>query len=205
MKKFEKTINALIIGGVFPLLLGLLSLIAWYYLDKSESRAAIYLIIGLLLGIIIDLKFLKGWISHRFDMPVWFMASIYVTYNVFVFGFFMGLPVFNAFMGFFAGFYFANRICFKKIESEKRSKLINQVSLFSGLIMTLICISSAYLSLVNNEASGMIKEILGLSFEVTRSMVLGIVLVGGLVLILTNILLTRIVMVKTFKWQQYEN
>jgi ABC-type uncharacterized transport system fused permease/ATPase subunit len=127
------------------------------------------------------------------------MAVIYVIYNILVYGFFMGLPVFNVFLGLFAGYYFGNRICFKNVESEKHSKLINQVSLFSGLIMTLICISSGFLALVHNEAAGMIKEVLGLGFEVTKIMVWGIVLIGGLALILINILLTRVTMIKTIK------
>jgi hypothetical protein len=65
--------------------------------------------------------------------------------------------------------------------------------------MTLICISSGFLALVDNQAAGMIKEVLGLGFEVTKSMVWGIVLIGGLTLILANILLTRITMTNTIK------
>jgi len=199
MKKFEKVIDGLIIGSTFPLLLGLLSVTIWFYLDKSEDKPVIYLIVGILSGLIIDYKFLKGWIGRRFDLSLWFLAAIYIAYNIFVFGFFMGFPVFNVFMGFFAGFYFSNRICIKNVESKNHSKIINQVVLFSGLIMTLICISSGSLALVNNEASGMIKEVLGLSFEVTRIMVWGIVFIGGLTLILANILLTRITMNITIK------
>jgi ABC-type uncharacterized transport system fused permease/ATPase subunit len=178
MKRFEKIISGLIIGSTFPLLLGLLSVMIWFCLDKSEDRPVIYLIIGIFLGLIIDYKFLKGWISRRFDLSIWFMAAIYVIYNIFVFG---------------------NRICFKNVESKKHSKIINQVSLFTGLIMTLICFSSGFLALVDNEAAGMIKEVLGLGFEVTKSMVWGIVLIGGLTLILANILLTRITMINTIK------
>lgn len=199
MKRFEKIINGFLLGSTFPLLFGLLSVITWFYLDRSENRLVIYLTIGLFLGLLIDFKFLKGCINRRFDLPIWFMAAIYIVYNIFVYGFFMGLPVFNAFLGLFAGYYFGNRICFQNVKSEKHSKLINQVSLFTGLIMTLICISSGFLALMNNEAGGMIKEVLGLSFEVTKSMVWGIVLIGGLTLILTNILLTRITMTKTIK------
>ena len=199
MKQVEKKINRLIIGSIFPLLYGLLSVTIWFLFDGSENRPIIYLAIGLMFGLAVDYKFLKVWISHRFELPIWFMAAIYLIYNIFIYGFFMGLPVFNAFLGFFAGYYFGHRICFNNIESEKHSKLINQVSLFTGLIMTLICISSGFLALVNNEAAGMIKEVLGLSFEVTKSMVWGIVLIGGLTLILTNILLTRISIIKTIK------
>jgi hypothetical protein len=45
MKRFEKIIIGLIIGSTFPLLLGLLSVVIWFYLDRSEDRAVLYLII----------------------------------------------------------------------------------------------------------------------------------------------------------------
>ena len=199
MKRFEKIIHWLIIGSTFPILLGLSSVVIWFCFDRSENRPVIYLAAGLLLGLATDLLFLKGWIRNRFDLPVWFMAAIYIVDNILVYGFFMGFPVFNVFLGLFAGYYSGNRICFKKVEPEKHSKLINQVSLFAGLIMTLICISSGFLALVGYGAGGMIKELLGLGFEVTKPMVLGIVLIGGLTLIITNIILTRITMIKTIK------
>ncbi len=199
MKNIEKRISGLIIGSIFPLSLGLLLVTIWFLFDKSENRPLLYLAFGLLIGLLIDLKFLKGWINRRFNLPIWIIISIYLVYNVFVYGFFMGLPVFNAFLGLLAGYYFGNRICFNKVESEKRSKLINQVSIFAGLIMTFVCISSGFLAIYDNGAAGMIQNVLGLSFEVTRSMLWGIVLIGGFTLILANILLTRITMIKTIK------
>jgi len=199
MNNSEKKIIGLIIGSIFPLSLGLLSVTIWFLIDKSESRPLIYLAIGLLTGILIDLIFLKNWINRRFNLPIWIIVMIYLVYNVFVYGFFMGLPVFNTFLGLLAGYYFGNRICFNKIEPERHPKLLNQVSLFTGAIMTLVCISSGFLAIYDNGAAGMIQNVLGLTFEVTRSMLWGIVLIGGLTLILTNILLTRITMIKTIK------
>lgn len=199
MKNFEKKINVLIIGSVFPLSFGLLSVTIWMLLDKTESRPLLYLAIGLLIGILIDLKFLKSWIRQRFNLPIWILALIYLVYNVFVYGFFMGLPVFNAFLGLLAGYYSGNRICFNKMKSERHPKLINQVSMFAGLIMTLICVLSGFLALMDFGAAGMIENVLGLDFEVTNSMMWGIVLIGGLILIIINILLTRITMIKAIK------
>jgi hypothetical protein len=199
MKNLEKNIHGLIIGSLFPLSLGLLSVTIWVLFDKSESRPIIYLASGLLVGGLIDLIFLKSWINRRFNLPIWIIALIYLVYNIFVYGFFMGLPVFNTFLGLLAGYYFGNRICFNKVETEKRPKLINQVSIFAGLIMTFVCISSGVLAIYNNGAAGMIHDVLGLSFDVTRPMLWGIVLFGGLILILANILLTRITMIKIIK------
>jgi len=199
MKRFEKILNGLIIGGTFPLLFGLLSMITWFYLDKSENRGVIYLAAGLLLGLIIDLKFLKDWIKHRFELPLWGIAGIYTFYNICVYGFFMGFPVFNVLLGLIAGYYFGNRIISNKIEKEKRSKQINQVSLFTGLIMTLICVSSAIIGLTDKTIGDNIQGMLGLDFGITKTMILAIIFVGGFGLIISQYYITRLTIVKTIR------
>lgn len=199
MKNLEKRIDGLILGSLFPLSLGLLAVTLWLLLDKSESRPVIYVATGLALGALIDLKFLKSWIHRRYTLPLWTVAAIYVVYNAFVYGFFMGLPVFNVFLGWLAGYYFGHRILYNQVEPETHSKLANQVSIFTGVIMTLVCISSGFLALMDNQAAGMIKEVLGLDFEVTHTMMWGIVLIGGMLLILTTILFTRITMNQVVK------
>lgn len=186
----------LIIGSIPPLLLGLISVTIWFLVDKAESRPLLYLAFGLLTGALIDLKFLKGWNDRRFSLPIWFIILIYLICNVFVYGFFMGFPVFNALLGLLAGYYFGNRVCFNKVAPEKYTKQINQVSMFAGLTMTFICISSGFLALYDNGAAGMIQNVLGLSFEVTRPMLWGIVLLGSCILILANYFLTRATMVQ---------
>jgi hypothetical protein len=70
MKDIENKISGLIIGSLFPLSLGLLSVTIWVLFDKSESRPFIYLLSGLLIGGLIDLKCLRGWINRRFNLPI---------------------------------------------------------------------------------------------------------------------------------------
>lgn len=199
IKRLEKIISGLMIGGTFPLLLGLLSVIVWYYLDKLESRAIIYLAAGLIFGLIIDLIFLKGWINRRFELPLWSMAGIYILYNVFVFGFFMGFPVFNVLLGLIAGNYFGNRIVSGKLPSEIQSKQIKQVSIFTALIMALICISSAVIGLTDEYTGANIQGMLRLDFEVTQPMLWAIALVGGLSMIIVQYVITKWTIQKTIK------
>lgn len=199
IKRLEKIISGLMIGGTFPLLFGLLSVIVWYYLDKLESRAIIYLAAGLIFGLIIDLIFLKGWIKRRFELPLWSMAGIYILYNVFVFGFFMGFPVFNVLLGLIAGNYFGNRIVSGKLPSEIQSKQIKQVSIFTALIMALICISSAVIGLTDEYTGANIQGMLRLDFEVTQPMLWAIALVGGLSMIIVQYVITKWTIQKTIK------
>lgn len=187
------------IGGTFPLLFGLLSVILWYYLDKLESRAIIYLAAGLISGLVIDLIFLKGWIQRRFELPLWPMAAIYILYNIFVFGFFMGFPVFNVLLGLIAGNYFGNRMASNKLPSEKQSKQIKQVSIFTALIMALICISSAVIGLTDATIGANIQGMLRLNFDITKPMIWAIVLVGGFCLIITQYVITKWTIQKTIK------
>jgi hypothetical protein len=199
MKGVDKIFFGLIIGCAFPFSLCLLSMIIWFYLDKSESRVLFYLASGLLLGLIIDFKFLKGWINKRYELPVWFILGIYVLYNIGLYGMFMGFPVFNAFLGLIAGYYYGQRILFSKVPSEKHYKIINQVLLLTGLIMLLTCIASGFIALAGEGVGYDIQHMLGLGFEVTKTMIWGITLIGGISLIILTIVLTKIAMIKTIK------
>lgn len=200
MNNFERKFSYLLFGSIFPLSLGLLSVTLWFIFDKSESRPILYLTIGLLLGLLIDLKYLTGWINRRFELPIRIIVIIYLVYNTFVYGFFMGLPLFNVLLGILAGYYAGNRICYNKINSAKHSELITKVSIFSGSIMALVCVPSGILALMDFGAHGMIKDILGLNFDITNLMMWGIVIIGGLILVILNILLTRTTIIKTIKF-----
>ncbi len=199
MKNFDKIVFGFLIGFAFPFIIGLLSSILWYFIDKNESRILIYLSSGLLLGLIIDLKYLKSWANKRYELAIWFIILIYLVYNIGIYGFFMGFPVFNVLLGFLAGYYFGKRVCFRKIKSEMHLKIINQVSLFTGLIMTMICISSGFIALTDKGIGENIKGMLGLGFEVTKTMIYAIIFVGGLGLIVTQYLITRLTMQKIIR------
>jgi len=199
MKNFEKPFFTLIFGMVFPFIFCLILMIIWFYLDKSEDRVLFYSISGLLIGVLLDIKYLKGWVKHRYDLPIWSVAGFYVVYNIIVYGLFMGFPVFNIFLGFIAGYYFGKRSCYNKQILRESAKLIKKVSLFTGFIMLLICISSAILALLGDGAGGDIQSMLGLHFVVTRPMIWGIIFVGGISLILIQIQITRWTIIKTIK------
>jgi hypothetical protein len=197
MRHIDKVFFGLIIGFAFPIIICLLSMIIWFYFDKSESRAPYYLAAGLFFGLIIDFKFLKGWVNKRYELPLWFILGIYCTYNIVLFGMFMGFPVFNAFLGLIAGFYSGHWILFNKIPSEKHSKIINRVLLITGLIMFLFCISSGFIGLAGEGVGTDVQNMLRLKFEVTRTILWAITLIGGISLIILTIVLTKLSLIIT--------
>jgi len=199
MKRSEKIITGFILGGTFPLLLGLLSLLIWFVFDKNESRALFYVLSGFLLGFLIDIVFLKKWIDKRYELPVWFIAGIYLFYNICIYGMFMGFPVFNLVMGIMAGYYYGNRIYYNNTLDKKQHKLIQQVSLFTGIVMVVICIASGIIALTGNSVGADIGSMLGLGFEVTRPMLWGITLIGGTFLVWLQVMVTRITLKKVLQ------
>lgn len=199
MKRFEKILSGTIIGGTFPILLGLLSIGIWFYADKSENSTIVFLNVGILSGFLIDLIFLRKWITRRFDLPLWFVAGIYVFYNICVFGFFMGVPIFNLLMGFVAAYYFGTRLISKKVQPKIYSRHIHQVSLFTALVMALICASSAFIALTDRFTGNNLQGMLGLDFEVTQAMIYVLVFVGGFGLIVFQYYVTKLTLIRTLR------
>jgi hypothetical protein len=180
-----------------------LSVVIWFSVDKSEYHIAFYMIAGLLIGLLIDGYFLKGWIQNMYKLPSSLILLFYVLYNIGVYGFFMGFPVFNSLLGLIAGYYYGKKICFENIVGSRQAKLKRQVLLITGAIMTLICVPTSFMAFEGDGVGGMIENILGLNFQVTDLMIWGIIIVGGISLIAVQMLLTRFTMERTINKQLY--
>jgi hypothetical protein len=199
MKNIDKIFIGILIGSVFPLLLSLLSVILWFYINRNTELVLIYLSIGLVLGFIIDFKFLKTWIIKRYELPLWFIIGMYIFYNIEIYGFFMGVPVVNILMGLIAGYYCGKKIEHQNISPDKIPAVIKKISLFTCLIMSLICLSSAVIALIDESTGENLRLMFSLNFPITKAMILAIILVGGFILILSQYFITKLVMTKTVK------
>jgi hypothetical protein len=195
MKKIDSLLFGLIIGGFFPILLLFLTFIGWFYLDRNEAHIPYYLLTASVTGLAIDLKYLKKWLNRKYELPTWFTIFIYLFYNVMLFGFLMGLPVLNPFAGIVAGYYFGRKFQNQEIAGAKISIQINRLSLFTALVMTLVCCASGFVGLAGDGVGSEVQHMLHLSFEITRPMLWGITLIGGAGLVLLTVLLTRVTMV----------
>jgi len=160
MKRFDKYFFGTIFGLAFPFILSLIFVVVWFYLDKSEYHFGYYFAAGLLIGIIIGSFFLKGWIKNLYILPSSLILIIYILYNIGVYGFFMGFPVFNSLLGLIAGYYYGKRICYNNIVGPGLFKLKSEVLMISGLIMALICVPTALLAFEGDGVGGMLEHIL---------------------------------------------
>ena len=196
MNQSDKIIFGFIIGASFPILFSLIAMTVGFYFFKTESLPYFFFA-GLLTGLLIDIVYLKRLLNNILDIPIGILAGFYIFHNVIIYGLFMGFPVFNLVMGVVAGYYFGRRINYKNITSGQREIIIKKVSLFSGLIMLIICISSGLIALSEKTIGSELQNMLGLGFVVTKGMIIGTIIIGGLTLIISQYYLTRIVMIKT--------
>jgi hypothetical protein len=198
MTKSDKIIFGLFLGVLILVLISLSAGTAGYYFFKEE-RIPYFVAGGVLAGGITDILILKKLIKILFDLPAWILTGFYILSNIFIYGMFMGFPVFNILMGIVAGYYYGRRISVRNIGSSQREPLIRNVSLFTTLIMIMICISSAFIALrektIGEELQGMLK----LSFIPAKGLILTGIIIGGSMLIIAQYFITRLTMIKTIK------
>ena len=115
---------------------------------------------------------------------------------------FMGFPVFNLIMGIIAGYYFGIKITSKRISLAQSETIMKRVSLFAGMIMLLICISTGTIALRERTLGSELQNMLSLGSEVTRNMIIAVVFIGGTALVVTQYYLTKITMTIMIKKYQ---
>jgi hypothetical protein len=199
MKNPDKIFFGLLLGGAFPFLFSLISIAIWFFVSKNETYAPYCLVAGLSAGIVIDLFFLKRWIRQRYELSCWFSIFLFFLYNIGIYGMFMGFPVFNLLMAIVAGYYIGKRMKSHNLPLERQTEIIKKVTLFTIVVMTLICISTAIIALTDKTLALSLKGMLGLHFEVTKMMIIGLILSGGIFLITLQFFITKITIIKTLK------
>jgi len=144
-----------------------------------ESRVFLCAFAGLLLGILIDVVWLGGWVRRAYSMKPLVWMAVYVFYSVGMFGFFMGVPVFNAALALPAGVFVGRWLSRSGADSARMKQAARQAALFTTSVLGLVCVASAAIALASPSTPSDVKGLLGLPFPVTRGMIMGIILGGG--------------------------
>lgn len=189
MRKLEKLFLMCCLGFIPPLA-GFLA--GWWSTCQflSDWQVMLAALIGLASGTAADAIFLKRWMARAYqtDIKVW--MTLFVFYSVCFFGFFMGVPVFNLILAIPAGMYSAYRSANQIQNTAGESKLARGTQIFTTLVFGLICTASAILALRDPTTAANLEGMLRLDFEVTRGMIIGLIMTGGTTLLLLNWWLT---------------
>ncbi len=201
MRRIERVLIGAILGPVFPIL-GFLAI--WWGTFAFLPDMLIFLTasIGLLIGIVVDVAYLKRWVNsaYSFNMKIW--MAVYLFYSIGMFGFFMGVPVFNVILAVPAGLFVGSKLARQTADRDEAGQMYRNTCVFTTGVLAAVCVISAVIALVDPYTSVDLQNMLGLRFEVTRWMLAGIIVVGGTALLLLQWRLTGKVIYLTYARMQ---
>jgi hypothetical protein len=189
--KLEKIAFVVILAPLAPIA-GFLGFWWISYLILPEKWIPIFTIIGFLLGLLADIFILKRLLPRADKMTMIFWMVIFVFYSVGMFGFFMGVPVFNALLAVPAGFVIGAKLVSENADMVRVHKMTRDTILFTTGILFLVCAASAFFALVSPSTPSDLQGMLGLGFELTQAMIIGLIVVGGILLLAFNAVLTAV-------------
>jgi hypothetical protein len=178
MRRIENAAISIALGAV-PVIACFLT--GWWIAIPllPESRIFASALLGLALGILVDVVFLKSWVRRAFSLKTWVWKAVYVFYSVGMLGFFMGVPVFNAILALPAGIFVGRWLAHTGADSARSRQVAWKAAAFTTSILGLVCLASASIALASRSTGSDLQGMLGLPFEVTSAMILGVSVVGG--------------------------
>jgi hypothetical protein len=187
MRKIEILGNGVLIGAV-PIIICFLA--GWWISIPfvPEQWIVLFALAGLFLGVIIDILFLRKWIQNVYSMRPIVGMMIYILYSFGMFGFFMGVPVFNVALALPAGFFISGWLVNKGADSIQMEKSARHLALFTTSVLAFICVSSAAIALNNSSTASDLQGMLG--FQFTTISIVSIIIIGGVFILILQWWLT---------------
>jgi hypothetical protein len=201
MNKLEAILTGAVVAVMPPLLLffaawwsafGVAILVQRVAGDTLPEKAiAISALAGLAGGVLLDCFFLRRWTRNVYRLRTPFLVAVYLACALFVFAVCMGVPVFHPLLGAVAGVYVGRRLAHTAAQPEQVTRTMRQVSNFAAFVMFAICLLSGTIALVNPTTPRELQRMLHTPFDVSWTMVGGLILVGGTALVLLQYWLAR--------------
>jgi hypothetical protein len=198
MNKLDRIFFDFIFGLVLPIFGFEVAVWLTFVNGSSEKTIFISALLTFSAGIVISLLIRFILKPDIFKIPVPVLILVYLFYNVCILGFFMGVPVFNLAAGALAGYYWSKRII-NRNELNNSRRDIQRVSLFASSVTAVVCLTSAIVALLSKSTPEDLKGMFHLNFDVTRPLLVSLIIIGGLMLVALQYYLTRFVMVKTLR------
>jgi len=193
--KLLQRLETLFLYAVFGAILPLLLLLAGWWGSiplVAEQQIKYFALGGLLLGLILDLFFLKKWVRAAYRLPLAFLGLAYIFYSVGMFGFFMGVPAFNLSMGLVAGFYMGLRLKQQGMAEADAEPFIHRTALFAAGVLALACTASLLIAAADSFLTANINGMFGLAKPLSRQQILWAAGVAGIGLVVTEYYLTKL-------------
>lgn len=163
-----------------------------YWLGSGpRDILAVGIPLGVAGGVAANLFFLKRLVAGLYSMRPWVMLCLLTLYSVGVFGFFMGVPVFNVLPGILTGVYIGRQAKTLRYDAARFSARLRKAQYATLSLLLLACAASAMLALGDPHTAANLEGMFSLGFSLTTPVLVGIVFVGGAVLLIGQFLLIK--------------
>ena len=182
-RKFDKVFGAVIWG--FMLFVVPFCAVWWtvYSLTKDVTIIGLGCFLGVAAGIILNVLFLKKLAAHPYSQKTWVSILLLMLYSVGIFGFFMGVPVFNILAGMLAAVYIGRQAKILGRDKVHFSRQLKQTQILLFFVLLVLCAASAYLALSDSHTAANLEGMFSLDFSLTQPMLAAIILAGGALLL----------------------
>ncbi len=186
----ERLFLQVIIGLAAPVALMLAGWWGCLYFAPEET-VKYFALGGLLAGLLLDMLFMRRWLRKAYSLPVGWFAGFYLFYSACLFGFFMGVPVFNLLLGIVGGYYVG--ICLRQAGKDKAEVegAARRAGLFTAGVLAAVCTASWILAYRDASLAANIQGMFNLSKEISRENILLLSAFAGIVLVVMEYFLTR--------------
>jgi hypothetical protein len=194
MKNFDRFASIIIMSILAPVVLMLSFWWSSIPFVRNNNKLIFYLaLLGFVTGMILDFTILRRFLLKLFSLPLLPLVAIEIFYSIMVYGFFMGFPVFNSFVG-ILGSYIVARKCFYEHASQKEAvRNVKYILMISTVILFALCICSAFLALRETTICSQVRGMLNLSFNLTIKMIWGLILVGGSMVLIFQYYISKLI------------
>jgi hypothetical protein len=186
-------IERFVLGSILAPLAPLALFMGFWWLSYAllpEAWIPFGTVFGLLLGILADVFLLKRLVERAYKLSMVFWVAVFLFYTIGVFGFCMGVPVFNAALAIPAGFVIGGKLAHEMADGPRVRADARRTCILTTVVLAFICAASASLALSSSSTAADLEGMLALPFAISPAMIWGIILVGGAGLLAVNWLLT---------------
>lgn len=171
----------------------------WFIFYLAKWNMLIGAILGLLTTIILNIFFMKKLINNFYNFNKIWLIIIHLFFSICIFGFFMGVPVFNILPGIFGSIYVGKQARIRNDNVETFQHNLKIVNIFSIIVLIFMCFCSAYLALSDPYTASNLEGMFNLSFSLTSAMLWMIIIFGGIILLLVQYVASMIIAKRIYK------
>ena len=186
MNKFDKVFGGLILGFIIPVIS---MCIFWWGSFLLGLDIQFWVIAGIVIGVVLDIMLLRKILSRFYYLSTFTLLILYLVYSIGIFGFFMGVPVFNIITGIISGVYVGRKTKITGQSIDIFKDEIRKAAKFSSVILLGICFCSAFIAVTDPYTGANLQGMLNLGFEVTNTIICLVIIFGGAGLLLLQYLL----------------